>query len=271
MTELQTKELELLREFIRICDELHLTYYLVCGSALGAVKYQGFIPWDDDVDVGLPREDYEVFLREAQARLPDHLFLQNYRTDPAFPHLFSKLRSSATTYVETGVAHLPMNHGVYLDIFPLDGYPERRKEQRKLEKQKEKCQKKLACVFERKRSARGTLVCAVRRMLGHHRHTDQTLAQLTACISQYPTAASTVWCNHGNWQGMLEYAPREQYGAGTQLKFEGLTVRVPERYDEYLRQKYGDYTKDLPAEERVGHHFYEILDLERPYTHYCGR
>ncbi len=79
MTELQTVELELLRQFLAVCEREGLTYYMVCGSALGAVKYGGFIPWDDDIDVALPRADYERFCRVAPGLLPDWCFLQNYR------------------------------------------------------------------------------------------------------------------------------------------------------------------------------------------------
>ncbi len=77
MTELQRKEFELLSCLISICRTLGLRYYLVCGSALGAEKYKGFIPWDDDVDVALLREDYETLLRKAPGLLPDQMFLQN--------------------------------------------------------------------------------------------------------------------------------------------------------------------------------------------------
>ena len=81
MTKLQAKELEILIQFLRICEQCGLTYFLVCGSALGAVKYGGFIPWDDDIDVAMPRKDYEEFCKKAPSLLPDWCFLQNYHTD----------------------------------------------------------------------------------------------------------------------------------------------------------------------------------------------
>lgn len=123
MTPLQQKEFQLLKKFIDICDYLNLTYYLVCGSCLGAVKYQGFIPWDDDVDVALPRDDYEIFIEKASQYLEDNQFLQNYHTEPDFPIIFTKLRDSSTTFIEKTAANLDINHGIYIDIFPLDGYP----------------------------------------------------------------------------------------------------------------------------------------------------
>lgn len=117
MTPLQEKELALLKEFVAICDRLQLRYYLVCGSALGAVKYQGFIPWDDDVDVALPRKEYEIFLAEAPSMLPPQFFLQDYRSDPAFPAIFAKLRDSNTTFLEKSASRLNIHHGIYMDIF----------------------------------------------------------------------------------------------------------------------------------------------------------
>lgn len=131
MTELQKKEFELLKYFIDICGKLNLRYYLVCGSALGAAKYKGFIPWDDDIDVAMPRDDYEVFLEKGSAFLPSYLFIQNYRTDPEFPMMMTKLRNSNTTFIEEMLKNIKMNHGVYIDIFPLDGYPKNKKEQKR--------------------------------------------------------------------------------------------------------------------------------------------
>jgi len=271
MTDLQAKELEILKVFIDICNRLNLTYYLVCGSALGAVKYGGFIPWDDDVDLGLGREEYEIFILEAPKLLPEYLFLQNFYTDPAFPQLFSKIRDSRTTYVEKSVAHLKMNHGVYIDVFPLDGYPLTIEEQETLEAKKLGYQKKLSCVFRLPRNLKSKIGCWGRRCLGYHKHTAEILDAYTRDVSAFSTESSHLWCNHGNWQGRLEYTPREQYGKGTMVKFEGLDVRVPEKYDEYLTQKYGDWRADLPVEKQVGHHYYKIMDLHNPYTQYIPR
>ena len=81
MTDLQQVEFKLLQAVDIVCKQLNINYYLICGSALGAVKYSGFIPWDDDLDIGLLRPDYEIFVEKAQELLPNSYFLQNYRTD----------------------------------------------------------------------------------------------------------------------------------------------------------------------------------------------
>lgn len=268
MNELQKVEFHLLKIFVSICSELQLNYYLVCGTALGAVKYNGFIPWDDDIDVGMPRDDYECFLLKAPELLPDNIFLQNYLSDPEFPSLCSKLRNSSTTYFEKSAAKLKINHGVYIDIFPLDGYPVEKSEQVKLEKKKKILKLKAQTAFDMDRTIKGKLATCVLRMLGCHKHTADTVNKLTNLISKYKISDSEYICNHGNWQKKLEYAPKEQYGEGIEATFEGLRVRIPEKYDEYLTQKYGDWRAELPKEQQVGHHYYSVCDLSKPYTEY---
>jgi lipopolysaccharide cholinephosphotransferase len=266
MNDLQKKEFDLFACFADVCDRLGLPYYLVCGSALGAVKYGGFIPWDDDMDVGMLRADYERFLREAPALIPSHYFLQSYKSDPAYPLIFAKLRDSRTTYVEKGIAHLPVNHGVYIDIFPLDGYPDIPREQKRLERRKRFHKTLLLAALRGNYGPKARFAVGVMRFFGVHKRTGKILTRYEALISRYPPETSAVICNHGNWQGKLEYAPREQYGKGTVASFEGIPVRVPELYDAYLTQKYGDWRADLPPEQQVGHHYYTVMDLETPYT-----
>lgn len=268
MTKLQQVEFEILKEVIRICDELHLKYFLVCGSALGAVKYGGFIPWDDDVDVALPRNDYEFFCQRAQEMLPEHLFLQNSRTDKQFPLIFSKVRHSGTTYVEKPYAKTNMNHGIYIDVFPLDGYPDDTVSQERLEKEKKRYNIMRICCLDVTRTWKTRLLTMCQMLCGVHKNPSKFVNRLEQWITQYSTDESNVWCNHGNWQGKLEYAPREQYGDGMWAEFEGLRVRIPEKIDEYLTQKYGEWRSDPPKSEMVGHHYYHICDTERSYKEY---
>ena len=92
MNELQQKERDLLKIFIDFCDENKLTYFLVGGTLLGAIRHKGFIPWDDDIDVAMPREDYDKFVSLASKRFTknNNVFFQNYRTDKHYPYVFSK-------------------------------------------------------------------------------------------------------------------------------------------------------------------------------------
>ena len=115
-------ELAIFRAFIDVCDKLNLKYYLLAGTLLGAVRHQGFIPWDDDIDVGMPREDYEIFVEKGQALLPKEYFIQTFKTDPDYAANFAKIRNCGTTFLETSVRNCNINHGVFIDVFPLHVY-----------------------------------------------------------------------------------------------------------------------------------------------------
>ncbi len=270
MTELQKKEFELLKLFTDICEKIDVKYYLVCGSALGAVKYGGFIPWDDDVDVALFRDDYQRFLEEAPKLLPSNIFLQTYLTDSIYPNIYAKLRNSDTAYIESSSADLNINHGVYIDIFPLDGYPKNKLSANILEIRKKLCKLKQICVYKGDYSLKVRVIREFFRICGVHKRTADIAKRYERIISKYKTQDSEIICNHGNWQGKLEYAPRKQYGQGVLVSFEGIDVRVPELYDEYLTQKYGDWRAELPLDKQVGHHYYDIMDLNRSYTEFIA-
>lgn len=276
MTPLQQCQLRLLGAFVETCQKLGLRYYMVCGSALGAVKYGGFIPWDDDIDVAMPRPDYEQFLEKAQTLLPEGVFLQNYRTDPRFPLLFSKLRDSNTTFVEEVHKNLPMNHGVYIDVFPLDGYPEAEGSRKRFERKKAafERQRKVVLDYDRwqfPKAVRTNGTYLLYRLFGLYKNTAKTLERYNAFLAAWPVEDSSLWCNHGNWQGPLEYAPKGQYGQGVPGKFEGLDVILPQDWDAYLTQKYGDWRRDPPPENQKSHHSFAICDLEHPYTHFYAK
>ena len=123
MLKLRQVELDMFKAFLSACKTLNLRYYLIGGALLGAVRHKGFIPWDDDIDIGMFREDYEKFKKKAQKFLPEYYFVQTNETEPAYPLSFIKIRDNRTTFIETSVKKFPINHGVYIDIFPLDYYP----------------------------------------------------------------------------------------------------------------------------------------------------
>lgn len=268
MNDLQKTEVEILKIFIEICNKLGLHYYVVCGTALGAAKYKGFIPWDDDIDVALPRSDYDLFVKDAPKLLPEYLFLQNYKTDPEFAHIFSKLRDSRTTYIEKGASHLRMNHGVYIDVFPLDGYPNRKWESCIFDLKKKIFSWKQYCALSGNHELKVRVRNRLFRLLGYHKRTYKVLGKMEKMYRQYPLENSKLWCNHGNWQGKLEYAPCEQYGRGIEALFEGVKVQIPENYDAYLTQKYGDWRNDPPKDKQKSHHNIEVCDLSKPYKEY---
>ncbi len=271
MNELQQTELDILKATVDVIEQLGLRYYAVCGTALGAVKYGGFIPWDDDVDIALPREDYSVFCEKAQSLLPKYLFLQNHHTDPDYPLMFAKIRDSRTTFIETSIAKRKINHGVYIDVFPLDGYPTEKEDIEKFEKAKYRFKLISLSCFKLKQSARvEALLCAMRFFRVHKRMVKR-IDRFEKEMTRWGTEDSELWCNHGNWQGKREYAPKEQYGDGVFADFEGIKLRVPEKYDDYFTQKYGDWRSEPPEEMKKAHHYCDVCDCKQPYTEYIKK
>ncbi|MBE5792269.1 MAG: LicD family protein [Clostridiales bacterium] len=271
---LQLCELEILKEFIRICDKLKVKYYLLGGTLLGAVRHQGFIPWDDDIDVGMSREDYELFLKEGQKHLPEHYFLQTHHTDPEWPANFAKIRDSRTTFIESSVKNQQINHGVYIDVFPLDHFTS--------DEVKEKSFSRKNILMVRRISRVFTLPKENRKKPLYRRCALFLIDALSYVL--YPTLQSALnarerlfksiktgglLANHCGAWGKKEIMPAEWYGEGTELSFEGLAVRGPIEYKKWLTQVYGDYMQLPPIEKRIAHHYNEVIDLKKSYKEYC--
>ena len=119
---LKSEEIKILDYFVDICDKNNLHYYLMYGTLLGAVRHKGFIPWDDDIDVCMPPEDYQQFLRIFKN--DDRFFLQTVQTDKYYHTLFAKIRENHTCMIEKENTYMPIHKGINIDIFPLIPYPE---------------------------------------------------------------------------------------------------------------------------------------------------
>lgn len=265
MNELKEIELNLLKELIRICKKYGLKYYLVGGSCLGAVRHGGFIPWDDDIDVGIPREDYTKFLQVAQGELPETVFLQTGETDNNYPMNFAKLRVSSTAFVETSLKRIDINHGVYIDIFPLDGYVDS-----KYSKLMNRIYtRRINCEYFLPNSYVGILHkvknVLIKILYPNYRKVRNKRELL---ISKVPFGESSTVINYCGAWGEKEIMPKEYFGDGCVKFFEGLEVMIPEQYDLYLSNLYGDYMKLPPVEKRVPHHYCEVIDLHRSYKEY---
>lgn len=118
---LQDYVYEIFVEFDRVCKKYNLRYSMEGGTLLGAVKYQDFVPWDDDIDIIMLREDYEKFLKLAPNELDEKYFLQSYNNVKEFPLNYAKLCHNDFEIYDYQYSHLKnMNHGIFIDIFPLD-------------------------------------------------------------------------------------------------------------------------------------------------------
>lgn len=120
---MQLIELEMLVEFDRVCRKNDINYVLFGGSLLGAVRHQGYIPWDDDADIGMLREDYDLFKKHMNEMNPEICYFQDHETDSEYRWGYGKLRRTGTKYVRVGQEHLKCKTGIFVDVFPMDDIP----------------------------------------------------------------------------------------------------------------------------------------------------
>ena len=124
--QIQEAELLILAELDRICQKHGIIYMVAYGSLIGAIRHNGFIPWDDDVDICMPRPDYQKFKEICKEELREDFFLQDNNSDPEYYYLIDKIRLNGTIFKESFVAKYNIHHGIYIDIFPVDIMPDNR-------------------------------------------------------------------------------------------------------------------------------------------------
>ncbi len=258
LRQLQLTELEILRFFDRLCRENQLKYYIVAGTLLGAVRHGGFIPWDDDIDVAMPRADFERFQTLMTSGDYSPYFYQCRATEPNYAFGFSKLRLKGTAVCESYLENVQMEKGVYIDIFPLDpcpgGLPG---------KLMFKAVEVISCAMMTRSGM--DFICGYRKKLMRALYHLLCLLPLSGLdlLRRFTVklfglfAGSGLYCTVFGCHGF----PAETYrscwlGSGAEIQFENMTVFAPADPDAALRNMYGDYMS--PPENKTGH-----FDLEK--------
>ena len=131
LKKLQRTELEILKDFLWICEQYNLTYFSFAGTAIGALRHKGFIPWDDDIDVCLPRKDYEAFIRAAKKEFPDKYTVMNAEENENYPLTTTRWMLKGTSFREEALKDIDCELGVFLDIYPFDNVSDDEKEYKK--------------------------------------------------------------------------------------------------------------------------------------------
>lgn len=257
LRDLQLVELSILREFVRLCDTHGLRYYLAYGTLLGAVRHRGFIPWDDDIDVTMPRDDYDRFAEICTSDLRPGFRWQSYATDRHYPHWFGKLIKTDTVLRQAPSEHLPFQQSVYIDVFPLDGLADRPLEALVQRVTVRICRLRLGVDVKR------TPVKRLLVQLAGVFPRRSVISLIEAVICRYQAGTPRRWiCVGGPYGHRRQSFPSRWFGAGATQAFEDLTVVGPAAWDEYLTQLYGDYMTPPPPHHRVSHHQVTELQLE---------
>lgn len=266
------KELLMLRTLLDCCNALNIRCYLIGGTALGAIRHSGFIPWDDDIDIGLMRSDYELFVEKAQKMLPDYYFIQTRKTDREYLYSYAKMRDSRTTFIESSQKHLKINHGVFIDVFPLDYYPTNKREQKIIERKSRLLSLRIRKefpndIYNRERTFRRLLQKIILWLLTMKYPNVDVAIEKRELLYKNNKKSDLIVNYNGAW-GDKEIIPSKWLGKGKTISFEGISAIVPENYDAYLSHFYGDYMSLPPLKDRHSHHYTDIIDMENPYTSY---
>lgn len=254
-------QMDIYREIKRICRQHDIPHIAVGGSTLGAIRHNGYIPWDDDLDIAMMREDYERFLSIAQEEIDSKYFVQNVYTDPHYGNYFTKIRCNGTLFVQNIDKNDKSHHGIFVDIFPIDRVSD-------LPEEREKYRRQLMIAFQTfmakcnsgisgetdslsgkakhfiRASLHVLLAPASKKML--FEKVDR-LSQQYNNDSPRTLMISVVFAMTGRCvEESIMFPPTEH-------AFEGDTIFVPHDSDRYLSHIFGDYMKLPPVEKRVNH------------------
>ncbi|MBQ1587772.1 MAG: LicD family protein, partial [Prevotella sp.] len=255
--------LQIMLSVDRVCREHEIRYYCWAGTMLGAVRHHGFIPWDDDMDICMPRPDYDRFMEHAHEWLPQPLEALSIETSATFPGSFGKIVDSSTTLIERG--HSDYLAGIYIDVFPIDGVPASSL-MRRIAVTRYKLLDKLLYFLHRDPYKHGRGISSwpillIQRLFTH----EWARKKLRAANTAYDYNKSEYVLDYDD--GINGVIAKRILGTPTPVEFEGHELMGVEHADEYLRTKYGDYMVIPPHDNQRQHNFF-YLDYNLPYRQY---
>lgn len=260
---LHERILNILLEFDKVCKEHNLRYCICGGTMIGAVRHGGFIPWDDDLDVSMPRDSYEKLIKHSKEWLPDYLEFVCAENDPKYPLPFGKIQDARTTLIER--SHLYYLGGCYIDIFPFDAYPEN-KIKRHWQCIKYHYHKQCLYLVHRDPYKHGKGVSSWLPRIVRKIYTMEGLQRrIRKVLTAYDYATAPYAASYTD--GYKKILPKYIIDEYTTYNFEGHEVQGIKHYDPYLKCMYGDYMTIPPVEDRWQHNFH-YLDLDHPYRDY---
>lgn len=267
MAQTQAISLEILHTVAGICEEQGLRYALIYGTLIGAVRHKDYIPWDDDVDIMMPRPDYDKLLAYLAENIGNYPNLKVFNRDTckAYPYMITRI--SDDRYVIEMENEKPYGMGVFIDIYPYDGLGVTKEEAVKFGMKGDRLSS-LCYQASRDHFAMETTKSPLRKLLKYPVYLAAKLCgkdffqkklEKLARVNPYDTSeyiGCVIWLSWGE----KDIFPRKWFDETIMMPFGKYEFRVPKEYDKVLRHEYGDYMQLPPEEERIGHHFYKVYE-----------
>lgn len=268
LSHIQEKLLLMLEWFHCYCAENSISYYIAGGTMIGAMRHSGFIPWDDDIDVVIPRPEYNRLIEMMDNKpINGYLFESPYTGNSDYLFPYSKLYDTSTTLIEK--SHIVCKRGLYIDIFPLDGLGDEftlAKKNFTAYDKKHMFLKTRSCSIRKERSFYKNASIIVSRMIPGFLFNDKKYSiQIDEIAQKIAPYESTYVANLMGTYRFKEIVKHTLFGKPTLYKFENIEVFGPEKYDDYLSSIYGNWRELPPEEKRKTTHDYIELNLEKAY------
>lgn len=265
MTDIQQTLLNILKWFHEVCVNNDLRYFAIGGTLLGAVRHRGFIPWDDDIDLGMPRPDYNKLIELLEHKNGRYV-LETPLKNKDYTYQYCKVYDTQTTLIEHN--RYKTKRGVFLDIFPFDGIGRSEQESKlnfkEINRKNNYIMTKVCALSGHRKLYKNLAIIASRIIPSRSwRKTARDLDEL--CASREYDDYEFVANLYGNWHER-EIVKREWMGEPTFYTFEDMQVYGPQNADAYLTAVYGNYMQLPPAEKQKSHHDYIKLDLNESYV-----
>ena len=263
--EVQSISLEILKVIADICEKLQLRYFLIYGTLIGAVRHKGYIPWDDDVDIMMPRPDYDKLLEYLYANISEYPNLKVFNHDVCADYPYMITRISDDRYEIIMDNEKPYGIGIFIDIYPFDGLGNTKEEALKYGLKGDRLSS-LCYQATRNKMKMETTVSLFRKIIKMPvflfsklcgKDTFQNKLDKLARVKSYDQSeyvGCVVWLSGGE----KDIFPRKWFDEYIMTSYENYTFRIPKQYDEILKHVYGDYMTLPPEKDRIGHHFYKV-------------